>query len=157
MKSSILKGFSFGLTSGIITTLGLIVGLNSSTGSKMVVISGILIIAISDAMSDAFGIHISEESQGRRTVRQIWESTIATFVAKFLFALTFIVPILLFSLKVGVAVNIVWGLSMIALFSFQINKKDNGKAAEAVVEHLTIAVLVIVITNYVGRLIKSFQ
>ncbi|GAI31399.1 unnamed protein product, partial [marine sediment metagenome] len=38
MKHSIKTGFSFGLTSGIITTLGLMVGLHSSTGSKLVVI-----------------------------------------------------------------------------------------------------------------------
>ena len=38
MRLSIRKGFSFGLTSGIITTLGLIVGLHSGTHSKMIVI-----------------------------------------------------------------------------------------------------------------------
>ena len=62
MKNSLKKGYSFGLTSGIITTLGLIVGLNSSTGSKLVVIGGIITIAIADAMSDALGMHISQES-----------------------------------------------------------------------------------------------
>jgi len=59
IKHSLKTGFSFGLTSGIITTLGLIVGLNSSTRSKLVVLGGILIIAIADAFSDAFGIHVS--------------------------------------------------------------------------------------------------
>lgn len=53
MRLSIRKGFSFGLTSGVITTLGLIVGLHSSTHSDLSVIGGILSIAIADAMSDA--------------------------------------------------------------------------------------------------------
>ncbi len=79
MKISIRKGFSFGLTSGIITTLGLIVGLHSSTHSAAVVISGILIIAIVDALSDAIGIHISEESEIKHSTKEIWESTITTF------------------------------------------------------------------------------
>ena len=35
MKASIKKGFGFGLTSGVITTLGMMVGLNASTGSKI--------------------------------------------------------------------------------------------------------------------------
>jgi len=60
MRHSITTGFSFGLTSGVITTLGLLVGLNSGTHSKLVVIGGILTIAIADAFSDALGIHISE-------------------------------------------------------------------------------------------------
>jgi len=59
MRHSLRTGLSFGLTSGIITTLGLIVGLHSGTHSKIVVISGVLIIAIADSFSDAFGIHIS--------------------------------------------------------------------------------------------------
>ncbi|MGB6865995.1 MAG: VIT1/CCC1 transporter family protein, partial [Candidatus Aminicenantaceae bacterium] len=91
MKHSLKTGFSFGLTSGIITTLGLMVGLHSGTHSKLVVIGGILTIAIADSFSDALGIHISEESENKHTKKEIWESTISTFLSKFVFALTFVV------------------------------------------------------------------
>ena len=67
MKLSIRKGFSFGLTSGIITTLGLIVGLYSGTGSKTIVLAGIIVIAVADALSDSVGIHISEEAENKHT------------------------------------------------------------------------------------------
>ncbi len=96
MKHSLKIGISFGLTSGIITTLGLIVGLHSGTHSRLIVIGGILIIAIADAFSDALGIHISEESENKHDTKEIWESTIFTFLSKFVFALTFIAPFLLF-------------------------------------------------------------
>src|SRR6188768_2284446 len=66
---------SFGLTSGVITALCLMVGLHSGTHSRGVVISGILTIAIADAMSDALGIHIAEESKNNGIVSEIWEST----------------------------------------------------------------------------------
>ena len=72
IEDSLRTGISFGLTSAVITTLGLMVGLHSGTHSKMVVLSGILTIAIADAFSDALGIHISEESQNTHTVKQIW-------------------------------------------------------------------------------------
>jgi hypothetical protein len=49
MKDSIRTGISFGLTSAVITTLGLMVGLHSGTHSKIVVLAGILTIAIADA------------------------------------------------------------------------------------------------------------
>ena len=62
MKIAIRKGLGFGLTSGIITTLGIIVGLDASTNSKIVVIGGILFIAVTDSLSDALGMHISEEA-----------------------------------------------------------------------------------------------
>ena len=67
MKHSIKVGFSFSLTSGIVTTLGLMVGLNSSTNSKLAVVGGILTIAIPDALSDARGIHVTEEVQNKYT------------------------------------------------------------------------------------------
>ncbi|MBW2265656.1 MAG: hypothetical protein JRF28_05735, partial [Deltaproteobacteria bacterium] len=56
MKHALKTGLSFGLTSGTITTLGLMVGLHSGTHSKLVVLGGILTIAIADAFSDALGI-----------------------------------------------------------------------------------------------------
>lgn len=80
MKHSIKVGFSFGLASGIVTTLGLMVGLNSSTNSKLAVVGGILTIAIADALSDAMGIHVTEEVQNKYSEKEIWESTFTTFL-----------------------------------------------------------------------------
>jgi len=156
MRSSLIKGFSFGLTSGIITTLGLIVGLHSSTHSRSVIIGGVLVIAIADALSDAFGIHISEESENKHTSREIWESTISTFLSKFIFALTFIIPIVFLQLSTAILVSIIWGLFLIAVFSYYIAKKQNRKPMHAVLEHLIIALIVIVATHYVGELVAAF-
>lgn len=150
MKHSLKTGFSFGLTSGIITTLGLMVGLHSGTHSKLVVIGGILTIAVADAFSDALGIHISEESENKHTAKEIWESTISTFLSKFVFALTFIVPLLLFQLATAIIVSVVWGLSLLCIFSFYIVKGQKTKPWKVVMEHLIIALVVIIITHYVG-------
>jgi len=86
MKHSIKVGFSFGLASGIVTTLGLMVGLNSSTNSKLAVVGGILTIAIADALSDAMGIHVTEEVQNKYSEKEIWESTFTTFLFSLLLA-----------------------------------------------------------------------
>jgi len=155
IKHSLKTGFSFGLTSGVITTLGLIVGLHSGTHSKTVVLGGILIIAIADAFSDGLGIHISEESEAEHTTGEIWQSTISTFLAKFVFALTFIVPILLLPLSTAIIVSIVWGLSLLGIFSFYIAKEQKVKPWKVITEHLVIALVVITITHYVGDWIGS--
>lgn len=155
MKDSIKTGFSFGLTSGIITTLGLIVGLHSGTHSKLIVLGGILTIAVADAFSDALGIHISEESEVKHTSREIWQSTLFTFLAKLIFALTFVVPILLLQLSTAIIVSVVWGLSLLSIFSFYIARDQNKKPWKVIAEHLTIALVVIVITHYLGDWIGS--
>jgi VIT1/CCC1 family predicted Fe2+/Mn2+ transporter len=155
MKHSLKIGICFGITSGIITTLGLMVGLNSGTHSKMVVIGGILTIAIADALSDALGIHISEESHKNKPHREIWESTIATFFAKFIFALTFLIPVLLFKLNIAIIVSIIWGLFILSLLSFIIAKEQRANKIKAILEHLFIAILVIVSTHLVGKWISG--
>ena len=138
------------MTSGAITTLGLMVGLHSGTHSKLVVIGGILTIAIADAFSDALGIHVSEEAEHVHTEREIWASTIATFISKFFFALTFMIPVFLLELTTAIIVSVVWGLTMLTLISWRIARKQGNRPWKVITEHVGIALAVIVITHYVG-------
>lgn len=150
LKHSLKIGLSFGLTSGIITTLGLIVGLHSGTHSKIVILGGILTIAIADAFSDALGIHVSEESESKHTTRELWESTISTFLSKFVFALMFIVPVLLFELTTAIIISVILGLLILGILSFSLAGEQGAERWRVVGEHLIIAFAVILITHYVG-------
>jgi VIT1/CCC1 family predicted Fe2+/Mn2+ transporter len=156
MKHSIKRGVGFGLVSGIITTLGLIVGLHSGTHSKLVVMAGILIIAITDAFSDALGIHISEEYANTCSTNQVWVSTITTFFAKFIFAMTFIIPVLLLPLSTAIIASIIWGLFLIALFSLHIAKQQKKKSYLVISEHVALTIFVIAITHFVGDWVATF-
>ena len=150
MKDSLRTGITFGLTSAVITTLGLMVGLHSGTHSRIVVLGGILTIAIADAFSDALGINISEEAENFHTVKQIWAATVATFLAKFLFALTFAAPVLLLPLSTAILVGLIWGMSILAILSYAMAKAQ-GKAPWRIIgEHILIALVVIGITHLTG-------
>lgn len=151
-----MTGLIFGSTSGVITTLGLMVGLEAGTNSQPVVIGGILTIAIADAFSDALGIHFSEEAEGVHSTREVWESTVYTFLAKFIFAISFLVPLLLFSLPVAVMVSVVYGLTLLGISSFLMARDQKVSPLSVVAEHLTVAVTVIVLTHYVGDMIKIY-
>jgi len=151
MKHSLKVGFSFGLTSGIVTTLGLMVGLHSSTHSKLAVIGGILTIAIADALSDAAGIHIAEEVQNKYTDKEIWESTLSTFSFKFIFSSIFILPILLLNLHKAIVISVIFGLLLIFIFSLIIARQQDAKPYRVIGEHLIIALFVIVAAHCVGR------
>ena len=156
MKQSILTGFSFGLTSGIITTLGLMVGLQAGTNSKMVVLGGVLTIAFADSLSDALGIHVSEESRLNSNYKNVWEATVSTFIYKLLFALTFIVPILMFDLVTAIYVSIVWAYIVLVLVSYFNAKHRNQKKWSMVIEHLFIMSLVIVASKYIGLFVSRY-
>ena len=154
MKHSFKTGLSFGLTSGVITTLGLIVGLNSGTHSKLAVIGGILTIAVADAFSDALGIHIAEESENKHSSRELWEAALTTLFSKFIFALSFIIPILYLSLFQAVVVSILWGLFLLATFSFYLARQQKTNPRQVIIEHLFVTIVVIIITHYLGTWIN---
>lgn len=139
------------MTSGVITTLGMIVGLNATTKSRLAVLGGIIAIAIADAFSDAVGIHISEESEDQHTTREVWEATAATFVSKFVIALTFVLPVVFLDLHGAIIASVVWGLGLIVVFSYYMAVQQAVRPVHVIAEHVAIVVVVIVVTHYVGR------
>lgn len=153
LSKTLASGLGFGVTSAVITTLGLMIGLNASTGSKMVVIGGILTIAIADSLSDALGVHVSKETEKGVKQREVWEATAFTFIFKFLFTLTFLIPILLLPLPKAIIVNIVWGLGILSILTFRLARSENQSRFESLAEHLGVAIAVLLATNYLGNLI----
>jgi len=143
-------GLFFGATSGVITTIGLIVGLNSGTRSITAVLGGILIIAVADAMSDALGIHLAEEANPDTTHAHVWAETIVTFITKFVFSISFAVPLLLLPLGTAVVASVFWGMLVIVVLSYFLAKSQNESPFAIIGEHLGIAALVVVFSHYIG-------
>ena len=150
MRDAIRTGASFGLTSGLITTLGLIVGLYAGTQSRLAVVGGIFTIALADGLSDALGMHIHEESENEHTPRQIWAASGATLVTKLATSLTFLVP--LFTLELGAAVvaSVIWAFALLGWLSYRLAVDQGASPWRAIAEHLTIAAVVVLITHLVG-------
>jgi vacuolar iron transporter family protein len=146
----IMTGVFFGTGSGVITTLGLIVGLFAGTESLAAVMGGILVIAVSDSMSDAFGIHLSEEARPDSTSRSVWLATMATFLTKFLMASTFVLPLLLLPLQQAVIACLIWGAIVLTALSIFIARQQGEPALPVVAEHLGIASLVMILSWLVG-------
>jgi len=156
MRESIKTGVSFGITSGIITTLGVIIGLNAATNLRLAVIGGILTVAIADAFSDSLGIHVAQETSKRNGKKAIWEATASTFFTKLIVALSFLIPILIFNLATAIKINIAWGLFLIIIFNYFLAKQRKEKPLTVISEHLTIAVIVIAITFYLGKFVAIY-
>jgi VIT1/CCC1 family predicted Fe2+/Mn2+ transporter len=158
MNNGVSTGIHFGLTSGVITTLGLIVGLHAGTHSTLAVLGGVFTIAVADALSDALGIHISEEAENTLSGRQIWLATLATFAAKFVMAGTFIVPILLLPLATAITVSVAWGLLVLAVLSVRLARVQRLSPLPVIVEHVGIGLAVVALTHVIGDWVaKAFS
>ena len=149
-NDGVRTGLFFGATSGVITTIGLITGLNAGTHSVTAVLGGIFVIALADAMSDALGIHLAEEAKPDATTQLIWSATVSTFLNKFVFALSFAVPLLLLPLDQAVIVSLVWGMLVIVVLSYFLARVQNASPVMIIAEHLGIAILVVVLSHLIG-------
>ena len=143
-------GLFFGATSGVITTIGLIVGLNSGTNSMTAVIGGILVIAVADSMSDALGIHLAEEADPDTDHSHVWSATITTFLAKFLFAISFVIPLLLLPLGPAVVASVLWGMLVIIVLSYFLARSQDESPFSIIAEHVGIAIVVVVCSHFIG-------
>ncbi|MGC8923853.1 MAG: hypothetical protein ACP5KJ_01510 [Candidatus Micrarchaeia archaeon] len=155
MKQSYMSGIAFGITSGVITTLGLIMGLKETTGSAVVVIGGILIIAVSDALSDAMGMHLTQESDPSRSQHMVWEATLSTFLAKLLVAMSFALPFLVLDIEKAIIINIFWGFILISILSKYIADVQKENALYVLTEHVLIAMFVIFAAHFIGTFAKE--
>jgi VIT1/CCC1 family predicted Fe2+/Mn2+ transporter len=151
----IKAGIGFGLTSSIITTIGLMVGLFAGTNSRTVVLGGILTIAIADALSDALAMHIAEESDKGSSEKEVWTLTLSTLFAKFFFAIIFVVPVLFLEIALAVHASIAFGMILIALFSYWIAVSQKKNPVPVVAEHLGIAVVVVLATFFAGEWVSA--
>jgi len=156
MNQAWKTGLSFGMTSGVITTLGLMVGLHAGTHSRAAVLGGIVTIAVADALSDAMGIHLAEETKGHGSTGEVWEATLATFAAKFVIAGTFVVPVLVGPLDQAIVISVIWGLFLLTALSIVVARVQALSAWKVIGEHVLIALCVVVITHIVGDWIQSW-
>ena len=148
-------GIYFGATSGVITTIGLIAGLYAGTDSLVAVLGGILVVAVSDAMSDALGIHMAQEADPESSSAHIWTATFSTFLTKLLVALTFALPLIFLPLGVAVIVSVGWGLIVIVLLSYYLANAQKVPVIPVVAEHLAIAVVVVILAHFIGVWVQS--
>jgi VIT1/CCC1 family predicted Fe2+/Mn2+ transporter len=130
--------------------MGLIVGLNSGTRSVIAVLGGILVIAVADAMSDALGIHLAEESDPATDHGHVWSATIMTFLMKFVFSISFAIPLLMLPLGPAVIASVIWGLLVIVVLSYFLARSQKERPLFIIGEHLGIAILVLFFSHYIG-------
>ena len=148
-------GIFFGATSGVITTIGLIVGLHAGTQSMVAVMGGILVVAVADAASDAMGIHLAQEADPDSTHEHIWAATIWTFLTKLVVALSFAIPLLWLPLQTAVIVCVSWGLLVITLLSVYLAHVQRVKALHVITEHLGIAIVVVTVSYFIGVWVRT--
>ncbi|MDP2933022.1 MAG: hypothetical protein Q8N81_02730 [bacterium] len=147
-----INKFSIGATAAITTSMGLIAGLTQGDSARTGIITGLLIIAVADNISDSLGIHMYKESEGA-SKREINSFTYGNFIVRLFLAFTFVLIVLLFSSYVAFIISSIWGLILLAILSYLIAKSKKTNSVREVVWHLVVALIVIVGSKLLGNFI----
>jgi hypothetical protein len=137
-------GSIFGSYSGIITSLGLILGMYGGKLQKRAYVIALLSLSMGDSFSDAFGIYNATE--------QSWEQAIQAFISKFTYPLLMIIPFLLTNVKNAVFINILFGSIVLANVSYKLLGTIGG-----MISNVTITWLVIVFIYFISGLIEKIK
>jgi len=147
--------FVFGITSGILTTSGLLVGVTFGTQSRLAVIVAIATIAIADSFSDAFGMYMSKTSERGVSGGEAIRYACGTLIGKFIFPMLFILPIFLFPLEIGVVIDLVFGALGLIVLSVEQSIVAREAVLPATMRNLCLAVIIVILSLCVGDFIEG--
>jgi VIT1/CCC1 family predicted Fe2+/Mn2+ transporter len=148
-----IQGMTFGSMDAIIMVIGVVVGLGV-TGNRTAVFIGVLVAGISNSFGNAWGFHISEETENLHSRREVWISTVLSFSGTLLTTFILILPVLLLPLSLAIAASVLTGLVLIVLIGLlvsRIRKLGRGGCLRLLLEYVGISLLVIVVAYYLGQ------
>jgi VIT1/CCC1 family predicted Fe2+/Mn2+ transporter len=143
------RTFSFGGTSGILTSIGLIIGLGAATAPKSTIVSGLLIVALADNISDSLSIHMYQEAEKLDEPAAL-RTTLANFVVRLLFALTFVIIVVVLPGTYATVVALAWGFILLGGLSYFLARVRGVSPLSEVGKHLSVAVVVIGASRVIG-------
>ena len=149
-----LRRISFGATSATVTSMGLIIGLGAAAAEKATILSGLLIVALADNLTDSLSLHVYQEAE-RLNGRAAFRATLTNFSARVLVALTFVLVVVLLPAPYASIAALGWGVLLLATLSYLVAKTRAVSPWSEVGKHLGIAALVIGASRMIGAWIAQ--
>jgi adenylate cyclase class IV len=146
---------AFGITSGILTTVGVLIGVNSASGDRLAVIASVVAIAVADSWSDAFGMYTARVTERGSSRAAALRYAAGTLLGKLVMPLTFLLPIALLPLGVAVIVDLVWGAVVLALLSLERALVGQLSPVRQVAVTLGLAALIVTLSSLAGSLVRQ--
>ena len=154
--ASQLRQISFGGTAAIVTSMGVIVGLNAATAQKSSIIGSLLIIALADNLTDSLGVHVYQESE-RLAEREAFRTTVANFATRLLVSLSFVALVMFLPTPAAaIGASLAWGLLLLAALSYRLAKARKVDPKAEICKHSGVALAVIVLSGAIGTYIPRW-
>jgi VIT1/CCC1 family predicted Fe2+/Mn2+ transporter len=150
-----LSRFSFGSTSGIVTSVGLIVGFGAATLSRPALVSGLLIVALADNVTDSLSIHVYQESE-QFEGRSAFRATLTNFVSRVVVAASFVALVIGVPAAFLPAASMAWGSVLLGSLTWALARARHVSPMGEILKHLVVAVVVVLLSRTIGQLIRAY-
>jgi VIT1/CCC1 family predicted Fe2+/Mn2+ transporter len=148
------RHYSYGSTAAIVTSMGLIVGFGAADVARAAIVSGLLIIAVADNVSDSLSIHIYQESENL-DARAAFRATLTNFAARFIVAMSFVGIALLAPLSAAPIAALLWGVLLLVALTHVVARARNARPWRETFKHVTVALAVIAVSRVLGGWIAA--
>lgn len=148
-----LQGATFGMMEGVIVALGILMGL-SATNNRLILLVGIITCGLADALGNAAGFHVSEETEEFHTRSEVWKSTILCFLSTITVIFILAIPVLFLALTQAIIVSGLVGMVILAFLGYFVNRiRRKNEALKTIIEYVLMGAFVSVVCYWVGQLV----
>ncbi|MBW3015653.1 hypothetical protein KY330_04485 [Candidatus Woesearchaeota archaeon] len=155
IKKEGYQGATFGIMEGIVMMLGVLIGL-SVTGNKNLAILGVVTAGVADAFANSSAFHVSEESEGIHTKKEIWLSTMWCFIGTVSSVIILIIPLLIFNLPNATYIGFGVAILLLILLGQFVAKHQKLDPTTLIPKYILIGVSVSIATYIVSELLIKF-
>ena len=149
-----IRNYSFGATSAIVTSIGLIIGLDAATAARTTILGGLLIVAIADNLTDSLSVHIYQESE-RLEPKAAFRTTLINFATRLGLSLSFVLLMIILPLRVAVAASMLWGLVLLTVVSYAVARSRQLPVLREIAKHVAVAAVVMLASKIIGYIIQA--
>lgn len=159
-KKEIQQGISYGIISGTLTTIGIILGFIHSNGiKKKIILTAIISAVIADSISDGYSIYFSNKTIFNDN-KQAIKGGVVTFAIKLSVGLTFCLPFI-FSNNIitSIYICIIWSYILLFLDSLYIAKikhYDSIQTRNEIMKQIVLGSTVLCVAYLVSHSIETY-
>jgi VIT1/CCC1 family predicted Fe2+/Mn2+ transporter len=150
-----IRNFSFGVTAAIVTSMGLIIGLDAATANKSTILGGLLIVAIADNLTDSLSVHIYQEAE-QLEPRAAFHATLTNFAVRLGLSLSFVFLMVILPLRVAIVASILWGLMLLTGLSYVVARTRKLPVLREIAKHVAVALVVMLSSKIIGHIIWAY-
>jgi len=149
-----LRRVSFGSTSAIVTSIGLVVGFASTDTSRATLIASLLIVGVADNLTDSLSVHLYQESDGL-DAHEAFVSTVTNFLARLAITATFVALVATLTGGRLIIVATIWGLAALAILTVSLAHQRHAPVSRELVRHFAIVVAVIALSRAIAAVVTA--